>query len=278
MHNMPRPKSATRGEATSLIQSLDRGLIILEAVARSSEPVSVAELTAILGIERSSVFRLANTLKRRGFLACPSGRKNYILGPSMWRLSHHYNWSRMLVMIAHDHLRLLASQTGETAHLAVREGRQALFIDHVAGNHVIAVSGQTGELGPLHCTAHGKALLTDFDKPALMALFGATPLQVRTRKTIVSLDELAANCSDARSRGYMTDDEEFQDGLRCVAAPIRDDDGVIIGSIGISAPATRLTEQQLRTRGEQVSRVARDIHELLSDEKQNLAGRAGNRR
>src|SRR3984893_3073916 len=151
-----KPVSRTTQETPS-IQSLDRGLIILELAGKSSSPVSLGYLTSILGIDRSSVFRLANTLKRRGFLSHPSIGKDYILGPSVWRLSRQYDWSKMLATIAHDHLNSLANATNETAHLALREGRKALFIDHVATNQVISISGQTGELVPLYCTSHGKA-------------------------------------------------------------------------------------------------------------------------
>src|SRR5262245_28091650 len=84
-----------KGQHTPPIQSLDRGLLILNTVARSADPVSLAELTELLRIDRSSVFRLANTLKRRGFLAYPAGRKDYILGPALWRLSHTYDWGTM---------------------------------------------------------------------------------------------------------------------------------------------------------------------------------------
>src|ERR1700686_367618 len=111
------------------IQSLDRGLTILEAVALSKQPVSLGELTELLGIDRSSAFRLAQTLRRRGFLACPTGRKDYILGPSMWTLSHQYDWSNILVRGAHVQPKLIANELNETAHLAVREGKNALFID-----------------------------------------------------------------------------------------------------------------------------------------------------
>src|SRR5206468_3689216 len=114
---------------TPSIQSLDRGLLILEAVGRSPEPVSLAQLTAVLGIDRSSAFRLANTLKRRGFLANPASGKEYVLGPSVWRLSRQYDWSGMLATVAHTHLCGLANTTNETAHLAVREGRNAVFVD-----------------------------------------------------------------------------------------------------------------------------------------------------
>ena len=135
---MQRLRSTLKTEQTPSIQSLDRGLIIVEVVAKSLHPVNLAELAELLGVDHSSAFRLANTLKRCGFLACPAGRKDYILGPAIWRLSRLYDWSSTLVKVSHGHLQLLASQAGETAHLAVREGRQALFVDHVTTNHVIA--------------------------------------------------------------------------------------------------------------------------------------------
>src|ERR1700744_6136211 len=212
------------------IQSLDRGLTILPAVALSKQPVSLGELTELLGIDRSSAFRLANTLRRRGFLACPAGRKDYILGSSMWRLSHRYDWGNMLIRVANKQLKLLAAQINETAHLAIREGKYALFIDHAAASNVIAVAGQTGELVPLYCTAHGKALLADADKRELMSQFGPGPLQKYTPSTISSIKVLAAECLEIKRRGFSTDEAEYNPGMRCVAAPIRLVDGSIVGS------------------------------------------------
>src|SRR3984957_18837360 len=141
------------------IQSLDRGLTILRSVALSPHPVTLGEIAEMLDIDRSSAFRLAHTLRRRGFLSSPAGRKDFILGSAMWTLSRQYDWSNMLVSVAHQELQSLANQINETAHLAIREGKNALFIDSAHANHVIAVAGQTGELVPLYCTAHGKALL-----------------------------------------------------------------------------------------------------------------------
>ena len=183
------------------IQSLDRGLTILQAVALSKQPVSLGELTELLGIDRSSAFRLANTLRRRGFLACPAGRKDYILGSSMWRLSHRYDWGNMLIRIANKQLKLLATQINETAHLAIREGKYALFIDHAAASNVIAVAGQVGELVPLYCTAHGKALLADADERELRALIGAGQLRRYTKNTMTSIQELSKDCALIKKRG-----------------------------------------------------------------------------
>jgi DNA-binding IclR family transcriptional regulator len=245
--------------------------MIVEFVAKSAQPVALAELAKLLGIDRSSVFRLANTLKRRGFLAHPSGRKDYILGPALWRLSHHYDWGDMLVKIAHSYLKELSAQTGETAHLAIREGDKALFVDHVSGNHVIAVSGQVGDLVPLYCTAHGKALLADLNARQLRALFLAEPLKAYTARTIVSLDALADECARVKELGYARDDGEYQEGLRCVAGPIRDQDGTIIGSIGISAPANRVPDHRFDVCIWQVVTIARAISESLGRGREKAA-------
>jgi DNA-binding IclR family transcriptional regulator len=260
--------SASDGQQTPAIQSLDRGLIILEAVARSSDPISLGALTAILGIDRSSVFRLANTLKRRGFLAYPAGRKDYILGPSVWRLSRQYDWGGMLISVSQEQLKLLAAQSNETAHLAVREGRHALFIDHARTTNIIAVSGQTGELVPLYCTAHGKALLADLDALELKALFGSARLKSFTPNTITSIEQLAKICIQIKARGYAEDDEEYQKGIRCAAAPIRAAGGVIVGSIGISAPISRVTKERHKVLGDQVRRIASNIEKLLANQVQ----------
>ncbi len=259
-------KSKPSRQETPSIQSLDRGLVILETVARSTEAVSLGELTDVLNIDRSSVFRLANTLRRRGFLSYLTGKKVYVLGPSVWRLSHQYDWGNMLIRVSREHLKWLAAQTEETVHLAIREGKQALFIDHAVTNHVIAVAGQTGELVPLYCTAHGKALLADCNRGELKAIFGAEKLETYTKQTIGSLDQLVKVCAQIRMQGFATDDGEFLEGIRCVAAPIRTEGGMIIGSIGISVPLQRFAKERYKECGEQVSTAARRISELLSSE------------
>lgn len=252
------------GEERPPVQSLDRGLLILDAVAKAGGPVSLAELRKLLGVHLSSAYRLADTLRRRGFLASPNGRKDYILGPAIWRLAREYDWGNMLALAAHEHLAELAHQTGETAHLAVRHGRQALFVDHITTDHPLVVSGRTGELVPLHCTAHGKALLADMDEQQLCALLGPGPLKAHTSRSIVGIKDLAACCEEIRAKGYAADDGEFMDGIRCVAAPIRDQDGSIIASIGISAPLTRFPMARYATCGEQVRKTALAVSQSIS--------------
>jgi IclR family acetate operon transcriptional repressor len=247
----------------SSIQSLGRGLSILEAVAGSPAPVPLKDLTALLGIDRSSVYRLADTLRQRRFLANPAGRKDYILGPSVWCLSRRYGQS-LLVTVAREHLRALSTETGETAHLAVRDGALALFIDHhVAEGQVVTVSGQTGELVPLHATAHGKALLSGLDSADLDRVFGTKALRAHTKRTVPTTGQLARMCAQIQARGFATDDGEFVEELRCVAAPIRDGEGVIVASIGISAPLSRFPRTRYAVCASQVLSVAEAVTAAL---------------
>ena len=201
-------------------------------------------------------------------MSYPAGRKDYILGPSVWGLYHQYDWSRMLVRVSHEHLKVLSGLMGETAHLAVRDGQNVLFIDHVTANHVITVSGQTGERLPMYCTAHGKALLADCGNKELSQIFGTSPLRSFTSKTVNSIDRLAKICCQIKAQNYATDDGEYLEGIRCVAAPIRTQSGEVIGSIGISAPLSRFPQQNYRKYGVQVCEIARQISVLMTAQEQ----------
>jgi IclR family acetate operon transcriptional repressor len=256
--------SRPRQHDTPAIQSLDRGLAILEAVATSAAPVPLKRLTDLIGIDRSSVFRLANTLRQRRFLANPRGSKDYILGPTAWRLSRRYGRT-VLGTFFHHYLQDLSATLGETSHFAVREGIEVFFIDHhIPVGQVVSVAGQTGEFAPLHCTAHGKALLADCDLAALRELLGRAPLRVYTRTTVRSLARLAVACAQVRADGFALDQGEYLDEVRCAAAPIRDPEGEIVASVGISSPLTRLDARGLARAGAEVRKTARAITESLA--------------
>jgi DNA-binding IclR family transcriptional regulator len=252
------------------VQSLDRGLTILSAVASSSRPVTLGELTTVLGINRSSVFRLAATLKRRGFLASLPGRKDYILGPSVEHLSEQYDRYTLFIQLSREPLQRLAAEANETANIAVKDGTQVRFLNHALADNVLLVSGQTGRRVDLHCASLGKALLVDATERDLKALYGSGPLRAYTKNTITSIKELARACAQARKTGYAIDDAEFRDDLCCVAAPIRAADGTVTAAIGISAPSSRLSAAQFRTQGHVVIRYAAEISALLKKMDQSV--------
>jgi DNA-binding IclR family transcriptional regulator len=266
--------SAGRNRKTALIQSLDRGLAILQAVGRSKQPLSLNEVGHLLGVSRSGVGQLTYTLKRRGFLSNPIGGKDVLLGPSMWRLISRYDWGAMLTRVASQQLRFLASHTNETAQLAVRQGQNALFLDSASGNHLIAVSGQIGRLVPLYCTAHGKSLIMDMTGAQLSSILGSDPLPKHTAHTLTSIQRLSKDLRLINAQGFAMDRGEYYDEMSGMAAPIRVDSDAIVGSIGISVPCSRVTTERWLSYSEQVCKVAREIGLMLNAVQQTISHEA----
>jgi len=219
-------------------------------------------LTPAMGIDRSSVSRLANTLRVRGFLVqLPS--KEYVLGSAVCRLASSFRWSHGLIQVAREQVAELAAQTGETTHLVIQEGRHAVFVDHEQTAQPLGVSVGSGRCEPLHCTAVGKALIADYGLDELKELFGDEPLAAPNRRVIRTIAELAKECQRTQKRGYAIDDEEFHKGVRCVAAPIRDGSGQVVAAIGISAPIDRLSETRCAKVAQEVKRAAAEISSKL---------------
>ena len=117
---------------------------------------------------------------------------------------------------------------------------------------------------PLHCTSHGKALLSDFEERDLVKLFGEKPLKAYTNNTIQSVRALAKECAAIRAQGFAADDAEYLEGLCCIAAPIRNRDVAVIASIGISAPAARLPKEREKEYAERVVAAATQIGQTIS--------------
>jgi IclR family acetate operon transcriptional repressor len=180
-------------------------------------------------------------------------------------LANRFQWSQGLTQIAREQVAALAAKTGETTHLVIQEGRQAVFIDQEVTAQPIGVSVSSGRSEPLSCTAVGKALIADCDQRALAELFGDAPLLAPTKRAIHTLAELAKECQRTRKRGFSIDDEEFHEGVRCLAAPIRDGSGRVVAAIGVSAPIGRLPESRCNKVAQEVKRAAAQISAKLGD-------------
>ena len=246
--------------ATQPIQSLDRGLVLLEAVANARGPLSLSELMPVLGIDRSSVFRLANTLVRRGFLVQLPESKRYALGSSVWRLASLFRFENVLLQVARPYVDALAADAGETTHVAIRQGAKAVLIERQLTANVLGVTGAgLGAAVALHSTGVGKALIADFDRDGLAQLFGGEKLPRFTRFTITTAAALAEACQRTRACGYAVDDEEEHAGVRCIGAPIRDASGAVVAAVGISAPVARLPREAVKKAGARVAAAAAAI-------------------
>ena len=230
---------------TNRVSSLMRGLAILQMFEDTGQTVTVSQIARQLGIHRSNASRLAATLCDLGFLSRTDSPGRYRLGPQLPRLARLAGEPDEAVRRAREPLRRLVAATGETGQVAVLDGTEVVTVVVIDGWHTVRAHTVERARFPAHCTALGKALLSGLDEECLRARFGSRALAGRTARSITRLDRLCRELDVVRRRGYAVDDEEYEPGLRCVAAPVRDADGVVVASLGLSGPVARLTDEVL---------------------------------
>ena len=242
----------------SEIQSLARGLKILELLGQSQEGASITELAESLGVDKGSASRLVATLARYGYAEKDEQTRRFHLGGQVVSLSRSVLTRLPLREAAKPFLQQLMERTGECAHLAVPAMGKALYIDQVESPATLRVNAQVGTMNPLHCTALGKALLAfgELDLPARLEAF--------TARTLTDPRLLRKNLEQVRRQGYAVDDEEFDPGVRCIAVPVYDLRGKVAGSIGISGPSTRITREKLPELAKIVVEVGKALSERMS--------------
>jgi IclR family transcriptional regulator, KDG regulon repressor len=239
------------------IQSLARGLKILDILSQAQDGVSITELAETLGVDKGSASRLVSTLARYGYAEKDDVSRRYHLGPQVVALSRSVLARLPLREAAKPYLRQLMELTGECAHLAVAAQGKVLCIDQVESPATLRVNAQVGQMNPLHCTALGKVLLAfgETEMPATLEAF--------TPRTLTDPDALRYALNEVRSIGYAVDDEEFDPGVRCIAVPVYDFRGKLAGSIGISGPATRLSLERLTALAAVVMEVGKSLSERM---------------
>ncbi len=223
------------------IQSLDRGLQILETLSLSSEPMGLPELSEILGVDRSTVYRLLSTLLQRGYVSQDPGTKRYRLGFKVVELGRRAIDSFSLRAASKPYMKSLMLETGESVNLVVLSGENIISIDHEASPSPLAVSDDIGTIFNPYATASGKAILAHLPEAQVQEVLEGFRFEAFTARTITSLAALQNHFLQIREKGYAVDDEERYIGVRCLAAPIFDYRNKVVAAIGISGPTTRIT-------------------------------------
>lgn len=233
------------------IQSLARGLHVLDLLVNTRRPHTVTEIAAFLDVDKSSASRLLGTLEQYGYIQQEPDSRAYTVGKRLvtisWQLTNRY----ALRETARPYLDHLAEVTGECAHIGVYSAGKALVTDDVQSEtSLLRVVGSAGRLIHLHNTAVGKGLIAHGDFPLPDHLPEITP------RTLTTLDALQADLETVRSVGYAYDDEENESGVRCIAAPVFDAAGVAVAALGISGPTVRVTDNKVAELGRMVREAA----------------------
>lgn len=220
-------------------QTLDRGLQVLEAVARSSVPVTVAEAATAVGLDRTVAHRLMVTLAVRGYLQRDTGA-GYRLGPTCLALA---SATIDLRSTARPFLEALRSKTGETVHLVVLSGRDVVFIDGIEGAYALRVAARTGRSLPAHSTSVGKAWLAALSPERVDALYADTELEAVTPRSIRDRDALKRELAVIRTRGYATSSGESEHGIGSIGVAVCDAAGQPRTAMSVALPLDRWSDQ-----------------------------------
>lgn len=269
---MATPAAAKRGKksrttpaaavpAVGQVQSLTRGLRLLELIAESHGSVALTELAQQAGLPNSTTHRLLTTMQQQGFVRQTGDLGFWTIGAHAFVVGSSFLQSRNLLALVHPVLRSLMESSGETVNLAVLDlsDHQAVIIDQVQCTQLMRMSAPIGGKLPMHASGAGKAFLAHLSDEQVSTLLHQKGLHPYTPNTLMSPQSLKNNLAQVRKAGFSFDDEEHALGLRCVAAPIYDEHGEAFAALSISGPIARMTDDRITELGALVIREARQV-------------------
>lgn len=225
------------------VQSLDRGLAVILAFADRKPRLSLAELAASTGLSRPTVRRILITLEQLGYVRADA--RTFSLTPHVLALGNAYLSSLNLTEIAQPVMEELTRQTGHTSSLAGLDGMDAIFLLRVPARQVMATMLISGTRVPAYASAIGRVLLAELPDHDLDHFLDTVDLAPVTALTVTDSGQLRQTLADARKQGWAMVDQELEEGVRSVAAPIRDATGRPIAALGMSVAARTVSLDDL---------------------------------
>ncbi|TVQ53008.1 MAG: IclR family transcriptional regulator, partial [Rhodobacteraceae bacterium] len=257
-----RPRSADPDRPGAAVQSLERALALMSALARE-EKATLSDLSLKTGTPPSTAHRLLTTLEARGWVAFEEATNFWSVGVEAFRTGSAFARRTRVAEAARDEMRALVAQTGETANVATPDGGDVVFVSQIETSHPIRAFFGQGARAPMHASGIGKALLATLPREAVERLLQRTGLAEFTPRTLASPAALFEDLERTRARGWALDDEERTPGMRCVAAAIFDHHGEAVAGISISGPTARLPLDVVGEFGPMVRRAAQRVTERI---------------
>jgi IclR family transcriptional regulator, KDG regulon repressor len=237
---------------------------VMQLIADADEPPTIAQLAALSGYPRPTVYRIVGALIAEG-LAVESARGGcYALGPRLMSLASR-SWERSdLRIAATDALQTLRDATQETVHLAVRSGAEMVYIEKLESPHAVRMASRIGTRVTLYSSSVGKAYLSMLPRAERDALLHGLKFERFTANTIIERTLLDAELDATRARGYAEDREENEAQIFCYGSAIVGASGATIGCVSVSIPLFRKCETPMETYVEPLKAACRAIGERMS--------------
>jgi DNA-binding IclR family transcriptional regulator len=244
-------------------QSLERGLLLVEAVAANGALTSLAEAARRTGLHRSTAHHLLQTLVTLGYLRQDADTRGYELAAKPFQLTGR-TWSpEQLAAIAQPVLAELTRRSGEGSSFSVYRDGAVTVVAKREHDGPVRVVQDVGARRPLHCTAVAKAILPWLPAPELAGLLSRIRFARHAPKTIVTRSAFETELRRIRTAGYALDDEEHIEGIRCIAMPVFSHGGRVLASLCTLGPKSRMTYQRLRELRAPVAELSAKLSQRL---------------
>lgn len=198
-----------------------------------------------MDLHKSMVHRIVSTLQKKGILEQNPDNGKYRLGLRLYRLGLVFHDDNQLILLSEPSLKSLTEKTGETSNLVMLDDGMAVYIAQEESSRMIRMFTKPGVKVYPHCSGAGKVLLSEMSEEELRSIIDRNGFPRYTKTTITTRDALLKELKVIRERGYALDCEEREDGVMCIAAPIRDRHGKIVAAISISGPVHRFDKDRM---------------------------------
>jgi IclR family pca regulon transcriptional regulator len=229
------------------LKTLEKGLSVLSVLAVRGIPLGLTELSRMLPQSKSSLQRITYTLGQLEYLHKDQETRKYVLGTKAFSLGFSITRNSDLRQVASRYLRDASEEIGETVNLAILDGPQIVYVERVKTQQILNINLEVGSRLPAYCTSMGKAMLAHLPEMGLEDILKQTDFKSFTSKTPRNAQQVRAELERVRQRGFAVNDQELADGLRSVAAPVRDQGGEVIAAVNIAVPSIRFSLAELET-------------------------------
>lgn len=253
-----RPRGWNDKTAQNTIKSLDRAMAVFEYLS-DSQGMPLTMLADETEQSPATVYRILVTLEGRGLVEFDHEEQLWYIGPRAFVIGARFLRRTSLVDRARPIMRRLMEATGETANLGIEKEGKVLFLSQVETHASIRAFFPPGTLSAMHASGIGKALLAHMHSDQLDRFLAATDLQAFTEHSITGRAELLDNLRVIRERGYSVDNEEKNDGMRCIAAPVFDTNQEAVAGISVSGPTSRVSQAAIQRLSRPVIEAAHDL-------------------
>ncbi|MEV7964630.1 IclR family transcriptional regulator [Sphaerisporangium sp. NPDC088356] len=230
--------------AEEYVQSLARGLAVIRAFDAATPELTLSEVARATGLTRAAARRFLLTLVELGYVRT-DGRL-FALSPRVLELGYSYLSSLSLPEVALPHLERLVAEVHESASVCVLDVPDIVYVARVPTTRIMRVTISIGTRFPAHCTSMGRVLLAWLPPADLEAYLAEVKLERHTARTVTSRGALSGELERVRAQGWSMVDQELEEGLRSIAAPIRGRGGQVVAAVNLSSHASRTSTESAR--------------------------------